>query len=74
VSTDDLEAFQAGAHAYAHLGLLAAVPATGMLTLDGRYLAATSSRLADRLSYLDSAQAGLTTLHPRDHLVALATS
>ena len=73
VSTGDLEAFQTGAHAYAHLGLLAAVPATGMLTLDGRYLAATSGRLADRLSYLDSAQAELTKLHPRDHLVALAT-
>ena len=72
--TSQLEAFQAGAHAYAHLGLLAAVPATGMLTLDGRYLAATSGRLADRLSYLDSAQVELTKLHPRDHLVALATS
>jgi hypothetical protein len=74
VSTGDLEAFQAGAHAYAHLGLLAAVPAAGVVTLDGRYLAATSGRLADRLSYLDSAQVELTKLHPRDHLVALATS
>lgn len=74
VSTGDLEAFQAGPHAYAHLGLLAVVPADGMVTLDGRYLAAGSGRLADRLSYLDSSQAVLTTLHPRDHLVALATS
>jgi hypothetical protein len=73
VSTNDLEAFQAGPHAYAHLGLLAAVPAAGMLTLDGRYLAATYGRLSDRLSYLDAAQGELTTLHTRDHLVALAT-
>jgi hypothetical protein len=74
VSTDDLEAFQTGLHAYAHLGLLAAVPADGIVTLDGRHLAATSDRLADRLSYLDNAQAELTTLHVRDHLVALTTS
>jgi hypothetical protein len=72
--TSHLEAFQAGAHAYAHLGLLLAVPADGMLTLDGRYLAATSGRLADQLSYLDSAQGHLTTLGTRDHLVALATA
>ena len=74
VPTGDLEAFQTGPHAYAHLGALAAVPATGMLTLDGRYLAASSGRLADLLSYLDSAQAELTKLHTRDHLVALAPS
>ena len=72
--TSHLEAFQAGAQAYAHLGLLSAVPADGMLTLDGRYLAATSGRLADQLSYLDSAQGHLTTLGSRDHLVALATA
>jgi hypothetical protein len=71
--TSQLEAFQAGAHAYAHLGLLAAVPADGMVTLDGRYLAATSERLADQLFYLDSAQRHLTSLGSRDHLVALAT-
>jgi len=74
VPTGDLEAFQTGPHAYAHLGALAAVPATGMLTIDGRYLTTNSGRHADRLSYLDSAQAELTKLHTRDHLVALATS
>ena len=72
--TSHLEAFQAGAHAYAHLGLLSAVPADGMLTLDGRYLAATSGRLADQLSYLDSAQGHLAALSSRDYLVALATA
>jgi hypothetical protein len=72
--TSHLEAFQAGAHAYAHVGLLSAVPAHGMLTLDGRYLATSSGRLADQLSYLDSAQAQLTTLSSRDHLVALAAT
>lgn len=71
--TSHLEAFQAGAHAYAHLGLLSAVPGDGMITLDGRYLAATSDRLTDRLSYLDAAQQHLGTLSPRDRLVALAT-
>lgn len=74
VPTSHLEAFQAGAHAYAHLGLLSAVPADGLLTLDGRYLAHTSGRLADQLSYLDSAQRHLSTLGFRDHLVALATA
>jgi len=64
VATSHLEAFQAGAHAYAHLGLLSAVPADGMLTLDGRYLAAASGRLADQLSYLDSAQGHLSTSAP----------
>jgi hypothetical protein len=72
--TSHLEAFQVGADAYAHLGLLAAVPADGLVTLDGRCLAATTGRLADRLSYLDRAQGELTQLDPRDHLVALATS
>jgi hypothetical protein len=67
-----LEAFQAGAHAYAHLGWLSAVPADGMVTLDDHYLAAGSGRLADQLSYLDTAQAHLTGLGARDHLVALA--
>jgi hypothetical protein len=71
--TSHLEAFQAGAHAYAHLGWLSAVPADGMLTLDGHYLAAGSGRLADQLSYLDIAQDHLTGLGSRDHLVALAT-
>jgi hypothetical protein len=72
--TSHLEAFQAGAHAYANLGLLSAVPADGMLTLDGRYLAAASGRLADQPSYLDSAQGHLSTLGSRDYLVALATA
>jgi hypothetical protein len=70
--TSHLEAFQAGAHAYAHLGWLSAVPADGMVTLDDDYLAANSGRLADQLSYLDTAQAHLTGLGARDHLVALA--
>jgi hypothetical protein len=70
--TSHLEAFQASAHTYAHLGWLSAVPADGMITLDGRCLATTSGRLADRLSYLDSAQAHLSALGSRDHLVALA--
>lgn len=74
VPTSHLEAFQTGAHAYAHLGLLSAVPADGVLTLDGHYLAHTSGRLADQLSYLDSAQRHLSTLGSRDHLVALATA
>lgn len=71
--TSHLEAFQAGGNAYAHLGWLSAVPAGGMVTLDHRYLAATSGRLTDQLSYLDSAQSHLSTLGRRDHLVALAT-
>jgi hypothetical protein len=45
-----------------------------MLTLDGRYLTAASGRLADQLSYLDSAQGHLATLGLRDYLVALATA
>jgi hypothetical protein len=73
VPTSHLEAFQAGGHTYAHLGWLSAVPADAMLTLDGRYLAPTSERLDARLSYLDKANKHLSTLSPRDGLVALAT-
>lgn len=72
--TDQLEAFQAGVHAYAHLGLLTAVPRDGVITLDSNYLATSSDRLADCLSYLESAQHHLNSLSPRDHLVAVATS
>jgi len=36
--------------------------------------AAASGRLADQLSYLDSAQGHLSTLGSRDYLVALATA
>jgi hypothetical protein len=70
--TSHLEALQAGGHAYAHLGWLSAVPADGVVTLDEDYLAANSGRVADQLSYLDAAQAHLTGLGARDHLVALA--
>jgi hypothetical protein len=72
--TSHLEAFQTGPHAYAHLGLLAAVPRDGVVTLDGGHLACTSGRLADQLSYLASAQRHLSSLTSRDRLVALATT
>ncbi|MEU1811067.1 hypothetical protein [Micromonospora aurantiaca (nom. illeg.)] len=73
--TNQLEAFQAGnGNAYAHLGLLTAVPREGLVTLDGHHLAPASDRLADCLSYLESAQHHLSTLNARDRLVAVAAS
>ncbi|MDG4795399.1 hypothetical protein [Micromonospora sp. WMMD1082] len=74
--TNQLEAFQASddGNAYAYLGLLTAVPRDGLITLDGHHLAPASDRLADCLSYLESAQQHLNTLSSRDHLVAVATA
>lgn len=74
LSTDQLEAFQTGPDAYAHLGLLSAVPGDGMITLHGEFLTPASGRLADQLSYLDATQRQLQTLDSRDRLVAITTT
>jgi hypothetical protein len=71
--TSHLEAFQTGAHGYAHYGWLTAVPGDGLLCLDGSYLSNTRNQLAARLAYLADANQRLTTLQRRDVLVALRT-
>ncbi|MBI1758143.1 MAG: hypothetical protein HYR62_02795 [Actinobacteria bacterium] len=70
----DLEAFQAGAGTYTNLGVLAAVPTDAMVTPDGGYLAPTSTRLADHLTYLEASHGQLRRLEGRDHLIAVATT
>jgi hypothetical protein len=69
--TCQLEAFQAGAHTYAHLAWLSAVPADRLVALDSRHLIAVSDRLTDHLSYLEAAQGLLAGLTRNDQLVAL---
>lgn len=69
--TSHLEAFQAGAHAYAHLGWLSAVPGDAVITLTNTHLAPASGRLVDQLAFLEAANAELKMLATNDHLVAL---
>jgi hypothetical protein len=71
--TRHLEAFQTGAHSYAHYGWLAAVAGDGMLFPDGTRLDGTDGQLAARLSYLNLANARLSALGGRDRCVALWT-
>ncbi|WP_349876327.1 hypothetical protein ABIH81_19485 [Micromonospora sp. HUAS YX12] len=71
--TSHLEAFQTGAHGYAHYGWLCAVPGDSLLCLDGTHLAATRDQYAARLAYLAEANRRLTALSTRDILVALCT-
>jgi len=70
--TSHLEAFQSGAHSYAHLGWLSAVPGHAMVTTDGRYLTPISDRFADVIDFLTQANHHLTNLGTSGHLVALA--
>jgi hypothetical protein len=69
--TSHLEALQTGADGYAHLGWLAAVPAHGLLDVDGRLLRPASERLIHLVSFLDEANQRLARLSPDDCLVAL---
>lgn len=71
--TSHLEAFQTGAHGYAHYGWLSAVPGNSLLCLDGTHLAATRDKYATRLAYLAEANRRITALNHRDILVALCT-
>jgi hypothetical protein len=70
--TSHLEGLQAGAHSYAHLGWLSAVPGHAMVTADGQYLAPASDRLADVITFLTTANNYLSTVGTDGHLVALA--
>jgi len=72
----ELEAFQLGQPGYAWLAWLAAVPADGVAT-GGDYpglLAPAGRRLAERVGYLQAANAHLTALPPEANLVAMATT
>jgi hypothetical protein len=71
--TSHLEALQTGGHSYAHYGWLSAVPADGVLCLDGSYLTASSDEFAARLAYLAEANRHLARLDNRDIVVALRT-
>jgi hypothetical protein len=70
--TNHLEALQTGAHSYAHLGWLSAVPGHAMVTTDGTYLTPASDRFADIIAFLTTANNHLTSLGTTGHLVALA--
>jgi hypothetical protein len=69
--TDQLDALDAGPHAYATYGWLQAVPADTMLTADGRLLRPASLRYADHLEYLREANDHLAGLADGDILVAV---
>lgn len=71
--TDHLDAFETGPYAYSTYGLLQAVPAGMMLTIDGRVLRPIGSRYADQLDYLRMANDHLNTLSDNDVLVAVTT-
>jgi hypothetical protein len=70
---EHLDAFEAGAQAYATYGWLQAVPGHSMLTLDGRHLQPTSARYVDQLEYLRQANEHIAELTGTDVLVALTT-
>ena len=72
----ELEAFQLGQPGYAWLAWPAAVPADGIATGSGHtgLLAPAGRRLADRIGYLQAADAHLTGLPPEANLVAMATT
>jgi len=72
--TAHLVALQTGAHSYAHLGWLSAVPGHAMVTTDGQYLTPASERFADVISFLNTANNHLSTLGRNGHLVALAAN
>jgi hypothetical protein len=66
-----LEAFQAGYGTYSRLGWLAAVPADGLLRLDGDQLStAASVHLVDQVAYLQAANTYLDALPPDVYLIA----
>ena len=69
--TDQLDAFDAGPHAYSTYGWLQAVPADTMLTTDGRLLRPVSLRYADHLDFLHLANDHLAGLADGDILVAV---
>jgi len=69
--TDQLDAFDAGPHAYCTYGWLQAVPADTMLTTDGRLLRPVSLRYADHLDFLRLANDHLAGLADGDILVAV---
>ncbi|WP_433221867.1 hypothetical protein ACQP00_21895 [Dactylosporangium sp. CS-047395] len=71
--TADLEAFQTGAHGYASLGWLTAVPGNALLCLDGSLVVVDRGPYATRLARLAEANRRIDTLHRRDALVALCT-
>ncbi|MGI5185500.1 hypothetical protein ACQEVZ_55580 [Dactylosporangium sp. CA-152071] len=71
LSTNHLEAFQAGCDTYTHVGGLTAVPANALLTVTGNHFKPTTGRLSDLLTYLDQAHTYLRTLTAKHQLVAL---
>jgi hypothetical protein len=78
LSTECLEAFQAGCNTFALLAWLTAVPADGVatttLSAHGGWLTPATGRLQDQLAYLHDANAYLQRL-PRDTtVVAMATT
>ncbi|MGN9912732.1 hypothetical protein ACTMTJ_34880 [Phytohabitans sp. LJ34] len=84
LSTDHLEAFQAGADAYTRLAALAAVPADAVATVPADAVAVasgppgwftpTSARLADLVAYLTLANRLLDSLPLDTRLAALTAS
>jgi hypothetical protein len=69
---DELDAYQAGPHAYATRHMLAAVAGDAMLTADGRWLEPASPAFTDVLAYLHRAAGHLHALPRHAQIVALA--
>ncbi|MEV6523152.1 hypothetical protein AB0M43_14475 [Longispora sp. NPDC051575] len=72
-ATADLEAFQAGSHAYATYCALRAVCGEALITADGTRLAADGPEMAKHIAYLGEAHAHLESLDRRQRIVAITT-
>ncbi|WP_412538694.1 hypothetical protein R8Z50_22915 [Longispora sp. K20-0274] len=71
--TEDLEAFQAGAHAYATYCALRAVCGEALITATGTRIAPDGPDMAKQIAYLGAVHAHLESLDRTQRIVALTT-
>jgi hypothetical protein len=69
----EIDAYQAGVHAYATRYMLTAVAGDAMLTADGQWLEPATDAFTDVLAYLQPAAGHLRRLGRRHRIVALTT-
>ena len=67
----EVDAYQAGHHAYATRHCLTAVAGDAMLTTDGQFLQPASEAFTDVIAYLTKAAGHVHQLKPRHQLVAM---
>ncbi|MBB5874620.1 hypothetical protein F4553_008054 [Allocatelliglobosispora scoriae] len=70
---DELEAFQAGEHAFVAVRWQHAITGDALITADGQVLAPVTGSLADRIRYQQRAAAYIQQVKSREYLVAVAT-